>query len=286
MDNPHFHLSPELWHDKIGSMTRAEEAIYLELLIACWQTSSCSLPNDPVQLAKLISVSVISQTVVKCFTPHPELPAQLTSVGLLTEWKKAKLRSDGHRRGGLLTAAKRAAKKAANRPVSKHEVGEPSLAKLVAKLTSSNSLSANDPIAKLIAKLEIYPPRRRGGILPGPPSEEAAGQYIHTKTRGGRDGNWDLAVRDRTDQERLDRKAEEAAVLKKRAVVTTMLEKLPENERGRLRAQALQAMPASIRAAIPKDADVIQHPVLRSFAASLLGKEPVNKHGTFEFETG
>lgn len=79
-----FPFFPDDWRSSISvSMMSAEErGVYIHLLGYCW-TEGCSLPSDWSVLARLASVTEVSDRVRDMFIPHPEIKGRLTNARLL-----------------------------------------------------------------------------------------------------------------------------------------------------------------------------------------------------------
>lgn len=87
-----FYANDWLSSTTIALMSAEEERGYLRLLLHCWNSGDCSLPDDDKVLARLSLISEgwlkgSSKVVRDCFVLHPEKPGYLTNKKLYCVWK-------------------------------------------------------------------------------------------------------------------------------------------------------------------------------------------------------
>lgn len=87
-------------------MTTEQVGAYFLLLLRCWDTEDCSIPDDDQILASYSKMGERwlngSSTVVRLkFNSHPEKVGFLTNLRLLEEWKKAKFRHERAEKAGI-----------------------------------------------------------------------------------------------------------------------------------------------------------------------------------------
>jgi uncharacterized protein YdaU (DUF1376 family) len=97
---------------RVQCMTLEEEGAYLRLLMFCWMSGDCSIPDDDIRL------SILSRMVDKwltngcplvrqCFQPHPDKKGFLTNARLYGLWLERQEWRAKSRAGGAKSAANR-----------------------------------------------------------------------------------------------------------------------------------------------------------------------------------
>lgn len=112
---PAFQFYPNEWLSSptIALMSPAEEGAYIRLLSYAWADPDCSLPDDDTDLSQLSRLGEGwfnggSNTIRKCFKPHPEKSGRLVNLRLLEERKKQDAWREKSRIGGSQSGKSRA----------------------------------------------------------------------------------------------------------------------------------------------------------------------------------